>query len=291
MNLFGGHGDQVSDPAGKIPPGHQTNMHSHDCNTLGAVILLALLFSFVQGPHDARAQGAIIETLEQLQDIPRAPEFRGVLPPRVDLSSTIPPPKTQGQSGSCTSWATTYGAASQAGRRAGLGPSLALSPSFTYNKTSGDPHCLAGTAVSTTLNMLRDVGALPFEEFVFDGGWCGRLATGDELQRAARYRIKGWRVVDAKAIEEVKSQLARGVPVIFDMRPNEQFQKFKGDGVLDIRGVMNGFAHAMLAIGYDDARKAFRIQNSWGRGFGDGGYAWLSYEFWTRNVGAGYVID
>jgi C1A family cysteine protease len=47
----------------------------------------------------------------------------------------------------------------------------------------------------------------------------------------------------------------------------------------------------MLAIGYDDARQAFRIQNSWGRGFGDGGYVWLSYEFFRRNAyEPGYVI-
>ena len=30
---------------------------------------------------------------------------------------------------------------------------------------------------------------------------------------------------------------------------------------------------------------------SWGRGFGDRGYAWRSYAFWSRNVGVGYVID
>jgi hypothetical protein len=266
-------------------------MRSHDRNTLGAVILLALLFPFAQGPDDARAQGAIIETLEQLKDIPRAPEFRGAVPPRVDLSSKIPPPKTQGPSGSCTSWAATYGAASYALRRAGLGASLALSPSFTYNKLAGDPRCVVGTTASATLDMLRDTGALPLEEFVFDGGWCGRLPTADELQRAARYKIKRWHTLNAKVIEEVKGQLAGGLPVIFDMRPDDQFQKFKGDNVLDFPGVMNGGGHAMLAIGYDDARQAFRIQNSWGRGFGDGGYVWLSYEFFRRNAyEAGYVI-
>jgi len=61
--------------------------------------------------------------------------------------------------------------------------------------------------------------------------------------------------------------------------------------VLDIPGVMNGIGHTMITIGYDDARNAFRIQNSWGRSFGEGGYAWLSYNFWMRNVGVGYVID
>ena len=139
--------------------------------------------------------------------------------------------------------------------------------------------------------MLRDVGALPFEEYAFDGGWCGRLPNDAELQRAAKYRIKAWSKFDARVVEQVKAQLARGVPVIFDMRPVAQFLQFKGDGVLDIPGVMNGGGHTMIAVGYDDARNAFRIQNSWGRNFGDSGYAWLSYEFWTRNVQVGFVID
>jgi hypothetical protein len=46
-----------------------------------------------------------------------APGFRGALPTNVDLSATLPAPGDQGQSGSCTSWAVTYGAASQALRR------------------------------------------------------------------------------------------------------------------------------------------------------------------------------
>jgi C1A family cysteine protease len=119
-----------------------------------------------------------------------------------------------------------------------------------------------------------------------------RAVTTMSTSEAAKYRIKGWtKISDAKKIEDVKAQLALGVPVIFDMRVREQFQQFKGNGVLDIPGVMSGGGHTMLAIGYDDSRKAFRIQNSWGRKYGEGGYAWLSYDFRARNVGLGYVID
>jgi len=251
-----------------------------------SLLLLAPLMA------QARAQGAIIETLEELRDVRRAPDFRGVLPARADLTATVPPPGDQGPTGTCTSWGATYAAASQAGRRAGLGPSLKLSPSFTYNRITHDPLCLAATKISVTLDMLRDSGALPLEEYVFDGGWCGRLPTDAELRRAAKYRIKGWSDFDARVAENVKAQLTRGVPVIFDMRPNQQFHDFKGDAVLDIPGVMSGNSgHTMVAVGYDDARQAFRIQNSWGRSFGEGGYAWLSYAFWTRNVHVGYVID
>jgi hypothetical protein len=242
----------------------------------------------------ARAQGtgAIIETLDELVDVPRAQGFRGALPPRMDLTATIPPPGNQGTSGSCASWAVTYAAGSQAARRAGLGPTLKLSPSFTYNRVARDPICAAGTRASVTLDMLRDVGSLPFEEFVFDGGWCGRLPTDAELQRAGKYRIRGWSTVDARKIEDVKGQIARGVPVAFDMRPDDQFHGFKGDSVLDIPGTMNGAGgHSMIAVGYDDARKAFRIQNSWGRAWGEGGYAWLGHDFWARNTQVGYVID
>jgi len=256
------------------------------------ILALSHFFTAALPPASAWPQGAIIETLEELQKVPTPPEFRDVLPARIDLSATVPSPGDQGPTGSCASWATTYGAGSQAGRRAGLGPSLRLAPSFTYNRLAHDALCVVGTRASTTLDMLRDVGALPFQEFVFDGGWCGRLPTEAELQRAAKYRIKGWSKFDARVVEKVKAQLARGVPVIFDMRPNAQFMQFKGDGVINIPGVMNGGGHSMLAVGYDDARQAFRIQNSWGRRFGDGGYAWLSYEFWTRNVAeVGYVID
>lgn len=255
-------------------------------------LILANLLLLAPLTAQAQAQGAIIETLEELRDVRLAPEFRGVLPGRVDLTSTLPPPGDQGPTASCTSWGATYAAASQAMRRAGLGPLLRLSPSFTYNSITRDPLCIAGTKISVTLNMLRDVGALPFEEYVFDGGWCGRLPTDAELRRAAKYRIKGWSDLDAHVFENVKAQLSRGVPVIFDTQPNAQFHAFKGDGVLDFPGVMNGGGgHTMVAVGYDDARQAFRIQNSWGRSFGEGGYAWLSYGFWSRNVHVGYVID
>jgi hypothetical protein len=118
---------------------------------------------------------------------------------------------------SCTSWSVTYAAASQAARRMGLGASLVLSPAFTHNVVSGDRSCQRATSISKTLDLLRDQGALPLEEFLFDPGWCGRQPTDAERKRAARYRIKAWSRFDAKDIDAVKAQLARGAPVIFGM--------------------------------------------------------------------------
>ena len=65
-------------------------------------------------PMTAQAQGAVIETLDTLRDAADPPSFRGTLPTLIDLSATLPPPRSQGGTQSCVSWATTYGAASQA---------------------------------------------------------------------------------------------------------------------------------------------------------------------------------
>jgi C1A family cysteine protease len=252
---------------------------------------LFLLFAYLLAPAPLFAQGAIPETLEDLADRPAAPSFRATLPAQLDISTTLPPPGDQGPTESCVSWAATYAAASQAGRRRGLGANLRLSPAFSYNQMSQDPYCVIGTNLSKALDLLREVGALPIEEFAFDGGWCGRLPTPAELQRAAKYKIKSWSKVDTSKLDDVKEQLARGVPVLFSINSNAELKALQADQIFDPPGVSKGIGHSLVAVGYDEARKAFRIQNSWGRKWADRGYGWLSYGFWARNARVGFVID
>ena len=62
----------------------------------------------------APAQGLILETLEDLAGSAEPPVLRGTLPRKVDLSGTIPAPRNQADTSTCTSWGATYAAASQA---------------------------------------------------------------------------------------------------------------------------------------------------------------------------------
>lgn len=34
----------------------------------------------------------------------------------------------------------------------------------------------------------------------------------------------------------------------------------------------------MLVVGYSDQYQAFKLVNSWGEGWGDGGFVWVDYE-------------
>jgi C1A family cysteine protease len=241
-------------------------------------------------PHAALAQGAILEALDELRDTSEPAGFRGTIPERIDLSSKMPAVRSQFTTSTCVSWAATYAAASFALRARGPASTLTLSPSFTYNQVSRDQWCGTGTKLSATLNLLRDAGALPIEEFAFDGGWCGRQPTPAQLERARQFRIKGWAAFDATAVIKVKEQLARGVPVVFAMRVTRKMEALRGDAVLDEDDVpLEG--HAMVAVGYDDARQAFLIQNSWGPSWGNKGYGWFGYDFWKRNVRVGHVIE
>jgi C1A family cysteine protease len=40
----------------------------------------------------------------------------------------------------------------------------------------------------------------------------------------------------------------------------------------------------MVICGYNDAKKAFRVMNSWGKGWADNGFAWIDYDFFAQNL-------
>jgi C1A family cysteine protease len=238
----------------------------------------------------AFAQGAILESLDDLRGTAEPPIYRGTTPEQVDISPKLPTVRSQFPTSSCVSWATTYAAASFALRARGVAPGITLSPSFTYNQIARDQWCGRGTTISATLNLLREAGALPIEEFAFDAGWCGRQPTSEELSRAKAFRIRNWSTFDAPSLDKTKQQLARGVPVIFATNWTRKMDALRGDAVLE-EDDTPGEGHAMVVVGYDDVKRAFLVQNSFGSSWGNKGYAWFGYDWWKRNVRVGYVIE
>ena len=135
-------------------------------------------------------------------------------------------------------------------------------------------------------------GALPLEQFSYDQASCGKLPTEAQVQAAWEYRIARWMRVNVQSVAEMKAQLARGFPVIAGMNFYQSLVDWTGGGVYKREIAEAGHnvgGHALLVVGFADQLKAFKVLNSWGKSWGDGGYAWIDYATFQRMTEEGYV--
>jgi C1A family cysteine protease len=100
----------------------------------------------------------------------------------------------------------------------------------------------------------------------------------------------------ATFLRHLKRCLADRCPVLFGFTVYESFETkaVKKSGVVpepDRKHEKLRGGHAVMAVGYDDRRKAVLVRNSWGPGWGIEGYFWMPYklisdpkfahDFWT----------
>lgn len=86
-----------------------------------------------------------------------------------------------------------------------------------------------------------------------------------------------------QTVNEMRACLADGYPFVFGFSVYESFESnaVANTGVAPVpkpKEKMLG-GHAVLAVGYDDAKKTFLVRNSWGTGWGMKGYFTLPYDY------------
>jgi hypothetical protein len=252
----------------------------------------------------AQPTGLIPATPEQLRGIPLASTpFSGAeLPARVDLSADLPPPQHQGPLNSCVAWSVAYALKSyqerieekkpfhdDAGR---LDLSRVFSPAFVYNQLNQGRN--AGVPFVEAFKLLRERGAAPWSLMPYDGADLRTQPGAAAFAAARRYRIEFWRQVNVHDPREIKAQLDAGYPVIFGAKMDPAFEA-AGRGFVWRETAPGGCGggecgyHAMVLVGYDEARRAFKLLNSWGTGWGDGGYGWIDYDHFGRVSSEAYV--
>lgn len=251
--------------------------------------MLAILGASLPGAA-VMAQGYVPDSPARLSSIPQMQRHRAYLPAQVDLSSRLPAPGMQGQGGTCAGWAVGYALGSY---YSGRGPAAPLSPSYVFNQISVTPgQCLPGGAsLLSALELLQRQGSVPLGEFPYSDTDCARLP-GPNLQASAgRFRIGSFERLDKTRLDDVKGALAQGRPVAFGMwidyatlehlRPGEVYDRLRAPSAV---------GHAMVLAGYDDARQAFRMLNSWGESWDESGYGWISYRAFLSGVDAAFVV-
>ncbi|MGP0060601.1 MAG: C1 family peptidase [Beijerinckiaceae bacterium] len=222
--------------------------------------------------------------------------YRGFLRESVDLTPQMPPVGDQGELVSGTAWAVAYAARSYyAGRNEGRdieSPENEASPGYVYNLAlQGD--CNEGATISKTVEVLQK-GAVSLAAFPYKPE-CQPPSTS-LISSAKDFRVKGYHVLDRSHIDDIKGQIERQNPVVVQFRVSPAFLEFRGGGIFDEVDFDSAGSEdrwqTLTIIGYnDDKLQAARVMNSWGRGWGDDGYAWISYAALTNRISGAVVLD
>ena len=256
--------------------------------TLVRLVALVLVWAAIP----ARAQlGLEPIDRQKLAAIPEwTPEPQGVgESPSVDLREDLPAVGNQAPQNSCTAWAVAYACRSHVDARdTGRRPTTAdrvFSPAFVYNQINRGVD--RGSQITDALELLVRVGCATWATMPYDPRDFTRPPPAPALAEAARHRCRSAHQLKTGAA--IRRALQQRNVVILAIRTDPVFlsgmfrvfgpdERARGNASAASAPLMAHGYHALCAVGYDDRLRAFRLMNSWGPEWGQGGYCWVSYD-------------
>jgi C1A family cysteine protease len=187
----------------------------------------------------------------------------------VDGEDWITPVRDQGMCGSCVAFATCASLESRVRiRDKNANLNLTLSVADLFFCGTGTDGCEKGWQPGLALERCRDHGVGRDADFPYRG----RQAYCKGIPPVVR--VKRWRkAVDAQARKE--ALCVRG-PAIGAMVVYSDFLYYQRGVYRPTTSDVLGL-HAVAVIGYDDEAGCWAIKNSWGAGWGEGGFGRIGY--------------
>jgi C1A family cysteine protease len=213
-----------------------------------------------------------------------APRTVASLPSSADLRPKMPAVYDQEQLGSCTAQAIA-GAVHYEELASGAAAPVAPSRLMIYyleRLVEGTVESDAGAVISDGIKMVGGYGYADEKLWPYDISKFRedppRAAYDDAKQRV----VKGSAAVPQQP-GQIKAAIAAGHPVVFGFTVYESFESdaVAQSGVVPMpkRGEWVLGGHAVLAVGYDDAKSVYVVRNSWGPAWGQGGYCTMPYAY------------
>jgi C1A family cysteine protease len=222
------------------------------------------------------------------------------LPPAVDLRPTCPPIYDQGQIGSCTANALV-GGMNFLEIKDKKNAAIMLSRLFVYyneRRLEGSTAQDAGATLRDGMKALSTWGVCKENLWAYISNLVTHKPNVQAYSEGLNRKITSYFALNN--VLDMKNCLASGYPFVGGI---QVYDSFESDAValtgvvpypnVDTEELLGG--HAVLFVGYNDAKDVFIGRNSWGTGWGQKGYftipqrfladADLADDFWTIRKG------
>ncbi|HVN05529.1 MAG TPA: C1 family peptidase [Bryobacteraceae bacterium] len=156
-----------------------------------------------------------------------------------------------------------------------------------------------GSYIRTTMEAMVLFGAPPEQYWAYDAkhfdveptAFC--YAFGENYKTIQYLRLDPAPLTPAQVLDGVRLLLNYSFPSMFGFPVYDEFE-YPSNGKIAYPSPNSRYygSHAICAVGYDDDmvigsdKGALLIRNSWGQGWGDAGYGWLSYKYVTQGLTA-----
>ena len=206
------------------------------------------------------------------------------LPAKADLRPKCPPVVDQGNLGSCT--ANAIGNAHRFNQIKQSQPNNFM-PSrlfIYYNERviEGTVNEDAGAMIRDGIKSIAKQGVCPEKLWPYQTAKFATKPPAACYKEALKHQAISYQRV-LQSLAQMKGCLASGYPFVFGFTVYESFQSsaVAKTGTVPMpsqgEGVVGG--HAVLAVGYDDAKQRFIVMNSWGTRWGAKGYFTMPYGY------------
>jgi C1A family cysteine protease len=226
-------------------------------------------------------------------------EVVGALPASVDLRTQCPLVYDQGQLGSCTANAIA-GAIQFDQMKQKTAQIFNPSRLFIYYNERVVEHTVdsdSGAQIRDGIKSVGKQGDCPETEWPYVISKFKTKPPEKCYSDALKYKAVLYQRL-TPVLSQLKGCLASGYPFVFGFTVYESFESAQvaktGHASLPKSGEQSIGGHAVMCVGYDDAKQWFVVRNSWGPKWGMKGYFTLPYsylisanlasDFWTIRV-------
>lgn len=213
----------------------------------------------------------------QLKAIPKM-----ILPTLEDLSYIFPKVWDQGNLGSCVSHATnTCVLYSSVVQNRVIDPSR-LFLYYTTREIEGTINEDNGCYIRNSFKALSNKGVCAESTWPYNN-YFASMPHENAFKEGVSTLGESYSKIDNSNLDELKACLSiHKRPFAFGFLVYSSFLE-NWSSVMPIPKSNENFegGHAVTAVGYSDGKQAFKIKNSWGSTWKDGGYFWMPYSFIT----------